>query len=323
MTNLIGCSLGVLLALCHIVGTTIGTRVFVSYAFYNGGIEAERNLKFFLNHGVLPSSTFDIEFGMVIKGECRCAPCEQPGRFLQDATYEKLLTVRQESNEGFDFGAHTSMLDFLAKEKRLPYDYYIFLNCGVIGPILPSFMPKSWHWASAFTEKMTDTVGLVGTSITCLPKKDRGVYGPKVEGFAFALSANALDVVRTHGTSFKQHETKIHAIIKGEYAMTNTIMEHKIGIDCLLLAYQGINWFNKKEWKCNRNKYPSRENTNHGISINPLEVLFHKEWWKAKVRIPVMVNYTEKYVQWHDTSLCHNRKRNGAARKAMIGGGMC
>jgi hypothetical protein len=309
----------VLVVLCQLLHVA-GTRVFVSYAFHNGGMLAERNLIYFLNHGVLPSSTFGIEFGLVIKGECQYIACEHPVQYLQDSKFEKLLTVRQESNQGFDFGAHTSMLEHLATEKRLPYDYYIFLNCGVVGPILPSFMPKSWHWANAFLDKMTESVGLVGTSIVCLPKKDRGGYGPKVEGFAFAMSGQALDVVRTHGTSFQQHKTKIKAILDGEAALTNVVLKHKIGIDCLLLSYQGINWLDENEWNCNRHKYPSRESTYHGISINPLEVIFHKEWWRK--RGSVMANYTDKYIDWNDKSSCRSRKTNNA-EKYIVGNALC
>ncbi|CAM9098248.1 unnamed protein product, partial [Ectocarpus fasciculatus] len=273
-----------------------GTAIFVSYAFYNKGLEAPRNLRFFLKHGVRKSDIFDIEYGIVVKGPCECMECSDPGRFLEDSRDRMLITIRNESNQGFDFGAHASMLNYLESEKRLTYDYYIFLNCGVVGPIVPSYMPPSWHWASAFVDKMKHRVGLVSTSIVCLPSKDRGGYGPKVEGFAFSLSAKALNVVRTNGTSFRQHPTKIHAILHGEFALTKTVMSHNIGIDCLLLAYQGIDWFKPSEWRCNNNKYPSRETFYHGMSIFPLEVIFHKEWWRRKGS--VMLNHTERYIQW-------------------------
>lgn len=314
--HMMKCILGALIAMQLTTGA-LASSVFVNYAFYQNGLMAERNLRYFLNHGVQTSPLFDIAFGIVIKGECRCAPCEQPQTFLQDPQHEKLITVITESNEGFDFGAHATMLEHLTINKK-SYDYYIFLNCGVIGPILPTYFPHSWHWASAFLDRMKENIGLVGTSIACLPRKDRGGYGPKVEGFAFAMSAKAVDVVRLHGTSFRQHKTKVNAILQGEAALTTTVMEHGIGIDCLLLAYQGIDWFNKKEWNCNRNKYPSRENTNHGISISPLEVIFHKEFWRK--RGSVMENYTDRYVMWNDMQLCRERKRLG---KANLGYGEC
>ena len=293
-----------LLLFLNLLVCTRGTKVFVSYAFHERGIKAERNLIFFLTHGVVPSASFDIAFGIVIKGKCTFQVCQNPSAYVQDQSYGKMITVLREDNFGFDFGAHTSMLNHLSREGREDYDYYIFLNCGVIGPILPAYIPASWHWASAFLDKMTTKVGLVGTSIACLPRKDRGGYGPKVEGFAFALSAHALHITRKFGTSFRQHKTKVDAILKGEAALTNTVMGHNIGIDCLLLAYQGIDWFNESNWNCNNNEYPSREKKYYGISINPLEVLFHKEWWRRKGS--VMENYTDNYIMWNDKSLCRN-----------------
>ena len=273
-------------------------KVFVSYAFYNKGLEAQRNLRFFLHHGVKTSKDFHIEYGIVVKGPCECDECTVPERFLRDSKDKELLTIIYEVNGGFDFGAHATMLGSLESARRLEYDFYIFLNCGVIGPILPSYVPSSWHWAQAFVNKINDRVGLVGTSIVCLPVSDRGGYGPKVEGFAFALSAKALEVVRTNGTSFRQHQNKIKAILDGEFALTKTVMSHGIGIDCFLQAYQGVDWFDKREWNCNNNKYPSRETFYHGMSISPLEVIFHKEWWRKKGS--VMLNFTEKYVHWMD-----------------------
>lgn len=270
--------------------------VFVSYAFYNKGIEAQRNLRFFLRHGVYTTEDFDIEFGIVVKGPCACTECISPEHFIRNPQNRNLITIRYENNTGFDFGAHASMLEYLSTQQRMLHDYFIFLNCGVVGPIVPSYVPDRWHWAHSFLDKMNSIVGLVGTSIVCLPMSDRGGYGPKVEGFAFALSARALNITLQYGTSFRQHQSKVKAVLDGEFALTKTLMSHGVGIDCLLQAYQGINWFDKKEWGCNFNKYPSREKFYYGISINPLEVVFHKEWWRKKG--PVMLNYTERYIEW-------------------------
>lgn len=291
-------------ALCSVrFACAARSAVFVNYAFYNKGIEAERNLRFFLRHGVMKSDDFDIEYGIVVKGPCSCEECKHPEKHVK-SDCKDLITVRFEDNQGFDFGAHATMLDYLSSQGRLTQDYFIFLNCGVVGPIIPSYMPPSWHWVHAFVDKLVGDIGLVGTSIVCLPETDRGGFGPKVEGFAFALSSEALDIVRKHGTSFRQHESKVRAVLDGEFALTKVLMQHNIGIDCLLHAYQGINWFKKEEWKCNSNKYPSREKFYHGMSISPLEVVFHKEWWRKKG--PVMLNYTEKYISW-----INNRKIYG------------
>jgi len=254
--------------------------VFINYAFYSEGFDAQRNFRFYLQNGIKPAVEFKIDYGVVLKGVCELAECLEMKSFLPDPNYSSLITVLKADNNGFDFGSHGKMLKYLHKRRRLNYDFYIFLNCGSVGPILPSYMPPSWHWASAFIGKMTDRVGLVGTSISCLPREDVGGYGPIVEGFAFALSASALRTVLRHGTSFNQHKTKRAAIVDGEFALTRTLMRHNVSIDCLLLAYEGIDWFDEKNWGCNGCVYPSREASYFNTTITPLEVIFHKMWWR-------------------------------------------
>jgi hypothetical protein len=82
----------------------------------------------------------------------------------------------------------------LTTGQRWTVQWLILLNAGATGPIVPSHMPDGWHWMRTFTQKLHGTVGLVGTSVVCLPGDDspRGGCGPKVEGFAFALELSAL-----------------------------------------------------------------------------------------------------------------------------------
>jgi hypothetical protein len=247
--------------------------------------------RFFLAHGVIPSEhpLLVVEYGLTINGECSAVECNDP-KFRTRATLYRL----KRENVGFDFGAHRAMLEYL-DNKGLRYDVYIFLNDGVTGPIIPSYMPKGWHWTQAFADKLVNNVGLVGTSIVCLRRKDLGGYGPKVEGFAFALSASALEIVRKNGTSFQQHANKKKAILSGEYNMTRTLLAHGVGIDCLLSAYQGVDWRKESEWGCNSMVHPSRSGRYFGISIHPLEVLFHKVFWTglSPVAQPETTKFTE------------------------------
>ena len=48
----------------------------------------------------------------------------------------KNLTIIKRENIGFDFGAHNCALNYIEKNNKY-YDYYIFLNSSVFGPILP------------------------------------------------------------------------------------------------------------------------------------------------------------------------------------------
>ena len=74
-----------------------------------------------------------------------------------------------------------------AKGRYRKYRYFIFLNSSVRGPFYPSYMPSSWQWTRAFTDRLSGDVKGVSSSLVCLPSVDAGGYGPKMESWAFAL----------------------------------------------------------------------------------------------------------------------------------------
>ena len=49
------------------------------------------------------------------------------------------------------------------------YSAFMFLNSGVRGPYVPSWVPPGWQWTMAFTHKLQGDVGAVSSSVTCLP----------------------------------------------------------------------------------------------------------------------------------------------------------
>jgi len=281
-------------------------RVFVNYAYSESRDDAKDNLRFFLHHGLTKleeSNYLKIDYGLVVNGPCTVPQCSAPQGFIGKDV--NILTINRE-NTGFDYGAHAAMLEKLdsleklnvnSADKRSPYDAYIFLNAGVTGPFYPSYMPDGWHWTEAFTSKLKGGVGVVGTSAVCLPPWDHQ-YGPRIEGFAFALSNSALRIVREKGTSFQQHQDKFHAILWGEYNMTKVLLENDVKMDTLLMAYQGKDWTDESHWNCNSHKHPSREETYFGISEHPLETIFHKTYWKGQR--PVLEKYVTQYKEFKD-----------------------
>ena len=103
------------------------------------------------------------------------------------------LKIIKRENKGFDFGGHKSALEYIDNEKK-EYDYYFFMNSGVVGPILPHYFTGSW--LNIFIKKINDKVKLVGTTIACLPHDDLGGYGPKVEGFFFMTDKIGLSLLK-------------------------------------------------------------------------------------------------------------------------------
>lgn len=199
------------------------------------------------------------------------------------------VTVLKRDNTGFDFGGHHYALEYIQMKK---YDYYFFMNSGVIGPIIPNYFKE--HWTTVFIKKINDKVKLVGTTIVCLPHSDLGGYGPKVEGFFFMVDQIGLDLLNNQKTIFCNHPDKVSAIVNGEYGLSNCIFKHGYTIDCLLPEYQNIDWTNEKNYKFNNNIHPSRKNSFYGKSINPYDVIFHKWYWHGSEN--VNFDIIEQYV---------------------------
>jgi len=195
---------------------------------------------------------------------------------IQFPTLENLTILKRE-NIGFDFGGHKHALEYIESHSKT-YDYYFFMNSGVIGPIIPHYFTET-HWTNIFIKKINDRVKLVGTTIVCLPHTDAGGYGPKVEGFFFMVDRIGLEVLKNQQTVFYDHKNKYDDIINGEYGLSNCILKNGYSIDCMLPKYQNIDWTNNIYYNLNNNIHPSRRNSFYGHSINPYDVIFHKWYW--------------------------------------------
>jgi len=233
----------------------------VIYTYFNSP-SSNYNLNFFVKKELCYRN--DIDYVLVINGY----DCAVPLPELEN------VTVLRRENSGYDFGGHAHALEYL-KDTKKEYDYYFFMNSGVIGPILPHYV-NDCHWTHIFIRKITADVKLVGTTIVCLPPSDLGGYGPKVEGFFFVVDRIGLGLLQKEGTIFCDHRDKTSAIVHGEYGLSNCILKHGYSIDCMLPRYQNIDWKDSKHWNLNRNLHPSREHSFYGASIHPYDVFFHK-----------------------------------------------
>jgi hypothetical protein len=207
----------------------------------------------------------------------------------------KNIKILKRENKGFDFGGHRAALDYLEQQNK-KYDYYFFMNSGVIGPILPDNFSEP-HWTNVFIRKINDKVKLVGTTIVCLPATDAGGYGPRVEGFFFMVDQIGLDLLKKQGNVFYNHETFYDDIVNGEYGLSRCILENGYSIDCMLQRYNGIDWRNPENYNLNDNIHPSRKNSFYGESINPYEVIFHKWFWhnNPTVNFDIIKKYVDKH----------------------------
>lgn len=266
----------------------------IIYAYFENN-KTLYNLDFFIQVGLINDPNYIFVF--VINGfECS----------VHIPNNENCVVISRE-NTGFDFGAHRIGIDYLLNKHKcsimnLPYDNFIFMNCGVIGPFLPTYYPKDMLWPSIFTSKLNDKVKLVGTSLVTFAYNSYQGAGPFVEGFCFCLDKLGLNIVYNTNTVFTIHNTKEDAIHGGEYGLSKAIRNAGYTLDCLLYKYQNIDWSNKENWiNQNNHRHPSRSNTYDGITIHPFEVVFHKWHWMHHT--PVNFNYVMKYKKWKITDI--------------------
>ncbi len=252
---------------------------------YHSSPSSDYNLNFFVKKEL--SYRENIDYIIVINGFNYNSKIVFP-------ELKNLIIIKRE-NTGFDFGGHACALEHIEKLNK-KYDYYFFMNSGVIGPILPHYFSEA-HWSNVFIKKINDNVKLVGTTIVCLPTHDLGGYGPKVEGFFFMTDNIGLDLFKKEKTIFCNHADKVKAIVNGEYGISNCILKNGYSLDCMLPRYQNIDWRNSNNYNLNCNIHPSRNKSFYNYSINPYDVIFHKWFWHdfPTVNLELIKQYVDEY----------------------------
>lgn len=251
-------------------------KIFISYVYFKSPSN-DYNFQYFIENEIKYRK--NVFYSIVINGM----------KVSFDIPKLPNVNVIYRYNIGFDFGGHKASLNYININM---FDYFFFMNTGVIGPI----QKEKIDWYPNFINRITDKVKLVGTTIVCLPKSDLGGFGPKVESFFFLLDRIGVKLVLDNGTIFYNHKTFTDAILNGEYALTKCIMNHGFTIDCMLKKYKNIDWYDPKNYYINDNKHPSRKNSYFGRSINPYQVIFHKWFWKndSYVSLDIIEKYTKK-----------------------------
>jgi hypothetical protein len=246
---------------------------------------ADYNLKFFVNKEI--HFRDNIDYILVINGFEYNSSINLPN--LEN------LTILKRENIGRDFGGHNHALEYIKNNNKI-YDFYFFMNSGVIGPIIPRYFVDK-HWTNVFIKKINERVKLVGTTIVCLPHHDAGGYGPKVEGFFFMTDNVGLDLLKNQGNIFCNHHDLFSAIVNGEYGLSNCILKNGYSIDCMIPIYQGIDWTDRNNYNLNNNIHPSRKNSFYGRSLNPYELIFHKWFWKdsENVNFEIIKQYVDAF----------------------------
>eukprot|EP00455_Lapot_gusevi_P057492 TRINITY_DN9809_c0_g1_i5.p1 TRINITY_DN9809_c0_g1~~TRINITY_DN9809_c0_g1_i5.p1 ORF type:complete len:343 (-),score=26.39 TRINITY_DN9809_c0_g1_i5:111-1139(-) len=194
------------------------------------------------------------------------------------------------SNTCFDIGAFRAGLEARGVTDQTVettvYKYFFFINSSVRGPYVPksfsllaSHVPNSARippWLLAFSSMITNQVKLAGCTINC------GADNPHVQSFAWTTDTVGLKVLLSHPKALGCPKTFWDAISAGEVLMSRAIMDAGFQIDSLMIRYDGVDFRKTENHNCNDRVNPLSEQSNDGISVHPLEIMFFKvkDWYR-------------------------------------------
>jgi hypothetical protein len=177
------------------------------------------------------------------------------------------------------------------------FHYFVFLNSSVRGPNVPVFF--NGHWTSALTERISDTVKLVGATINCqgiaaapLPNGTAVMHQhPHVQSYLVATDRKGLDLIIADGHVLECHATLLDTIINAELGLSRVMLDAGYNIDSLMARYQGVDWRSKSIWDCNLGQNPTAgDYILDGVGVDATEVMFVKvkramleQNWRAAV----------------------------------------
>lgn len=288
----------------------------VVYVYSGNDALYGQNLAYFLNHGIKKDDG-NMYYIVLQQGtnwanherSCVCTiNCPMSGNHCgclcpneaSKISLPKNVKLVYHENLCFDMGtvgelADKGLIDISSSTTK----HVLIINSSVRGPFVPSYMDKQYRWTDAFTSKINGLVKLVGPSISC------GSPQPHVQSFLIATDQVGLGILRKEG-AFKCYATQAETVQHSEIGGSAAILRWGYSIDSLMLKYQGVDWRDAKNHKCNQQINPGPQYMYDGTTVNPLETMFVKvKTLHADARW-ANVQQAIKYSQWsapeHDPS---------------------
>ena len=246
----------------------------IFYCYFEKNKLYKENFQYFLLHVVQPLHEC-VDFYIIINGECSVTLPQYP-----------TVKIIRRKNLGYDFGAYSHCINHHLKKE---YDYYIFMNSSVRGPI-----PHSIDWRQRFKELFSNDVGLVGVSINmanpeslfALPNKH---HLPKnkavlshVQSMFFILKHDVFLYLQQEKQFFSDEEILNQStdlwdiILNKEIGMSQLVFEGGWNINCILSQYRDRDYRNLDKNLNTSCEDPYRKGCYFGNDIQPEEAIFHK-----------------------------------------------
>ena len=255
--------------------------------------------------------------------------CNSKDINIKDLNIPDYVTIIQRDNIGFDFGGWSEgllqpiRLDSSFREPNMSdssfrgserepnrseqYDYFVFINSSVAGPMLPVYY--KYPWPTVLTSGLTNDIKLFGTSIC--DYNEYAIYNghsSHVQSFAFATDKIGLNILieREIFSLTNISGTFLDAVQNKEIRMSQEIIRSNYNIGCLIHYYKGIDFRN-----LDSSFIPHEDVMWQGryeeFKIHPYESVFIKT--NRNIDLSIYEQYVPKvinlYTLYHE--LCTNR----------------
>ena len=201
------------------------SKTLITYAYNECGTVCLRNLQYFMRVAVSPLYKFVI----VTNGPCTYCASDEFMHLKKAAN----VTWVQRENSGFDFAAYHAALDAV---DRTEYDYFLFVNGGMRGPLVPKWQFGEVRvWPEMFTGMLNEHVKLVGSTISCQ-------VHVHVQSFLFATDIIGLKLFWENGVFDQDGESIIDLIQRSELGMSRLIFEAGYTVDSMIYYKKPVEW---------------------------------------------------------------------------------
>jgi len=153
------------------------------------------------------------------------------------------LFVVKRDNFGFDLCAYRSLLDSGLVDLS-QYNYFFFINDGIMGPFLPSYFRDPWY--IPFIRQFNGKTKLVGPYLSC--EGQTHVPSPMIVLDAIGLRISLDYFVCT--------TSKDDTIWQGEMQISRSILDQGFNIGSQMYVYQNVDFVHNNGIKCNKGRNP-------------------------------------------------------------------
>jgi len=247
---------------------------------------------FFLDNGVTHNKNVDYIFVVNVPDFVKDPIGFKPSEKFNNTIESVSAKVFYRDNTGGDFGGYSCVVDRLLKTGLIDsYDFFIFLNQTVLGPVLPSWSKNLFHWSDALVNLINEKDRLAGLSINCfysrnwhlntlklplysLSKDGNWIFAPHVQTMLFATDRLGLNLAIDGGIFDYENiiEDKESIIMNKEVNLSEIMLLNNYNIASLLENAHGIDfrqgnfdeawtdvwWDSPPEWNAKNDVHPCK-----------------------------------------------------------------